>query len=586
MMLGKIRLTRAEVLGRVRRFAALRAAQRALVPSMRDPSQLPGNEGVRGLRDDLQKVVDAMKQGGAPLAIDGIHVAAIDESLDGYAERLRQVTDGVAIAQFRASLSETIAEHREEAAALLDLVLEDDTAIPERFCLIDYLVTLLSIAKTEAGWCVVIDPSNVSELTRAIALEAPEIAPESKAHIMSRFQAACERLRSGGDFETVVREMGAFKTEIVPHLFHPEILRCLVSYNLALRIFREEQLLRARTHDRDAKLGEAAATLADMADSDEAELAAPSESAFGSTALKAIETALVCRLSGRPSLRGPAATLADRLDLSRLQKSEIGKIGPDSADPQQPLLRRVVTVGLIAQQLPALHGALGKLGIDPLLLSEEWLRELSDQIRAVSNDLIVSGRYEEAKELSELQSRLIPFTKSKKTVSEEPQAADPSSRASVGTEDLDDALRTARRGRRKPPRVPRRERRFKIQISPKAWVAAALVMFFLGTLVSDRLASDRYTIDELSSRELLKVSPYLVNASEDVDRGLFMGILSESWFELEDADRRRSGEEIRKRVAWRKLDEVMLFDQRRALKVHYQGELNRLPGWKSNVDAY
>jgi hypothetical protein len=154
----------------------------------------------------------------------------------------------------------------------------------------------------------------------------------------------------------------------------------------------------------------------------------------------------------------------------------------------------------------------------------------------------------------------------------------------VGTDDLDHALRTARRGKRKPPRKNKRERRFKIQFSPHAWVAVVLVMFFLGTMLSDRLASDRYTIDELSRRELLQVSPYLVNATEDVDRGLFMGILNESWFDLEDADQRSSGEEIRKRLAWRKLDEVMLFNQRRALKVHYQGELNRLPGWEPNAD--
>jgi hypothetical protein len=251
---------------------------------MRDPSELPGNEGVRDLRDDLQKLIDAVKKRGSPFSVESAQVSAIDESLDGYAEHLRQITDSISISQFRSSLSETIAEQREEAAALLDLVLEDEAAIPERFCLIDYLVTLLSISKTDEGWGVVVDPANVSELVRAMVVEAPEIAPEVKARIMNRFQDAIRQLRSGGGFNSVAREMGAFKAEIVPHLFDPEVLRCLVSYNLALRVVREEQLLRARTRDREVRIPETRERVRPS----ESEISASRASAPPATAAKSV----------------------------------------------------------------------------------------------------------------------------------------------------------------------------------------------------------------------------------------------------------------------------------------------------------
>ncbi len=140
---GRLSLTKAEVLARGRRFGALRAAQRALVPSVRGPEKLPPIAAVRELRDDLQALIGELRESGGTINVAGDRVAAIDAALDRYAIQLREVADGIAISQFRASLTEADFERREEVAALLDLLLEEDDGIVKRLTLIDYLITAL-----------------------------------------------------------------------------------------------------------------------------------------------------------------------------------------------------------------------------------------------------------------------------------------------------------------------------------------------------------------------------------------------------------------------------------------------------------
>ncbi len=607
---GIVSLTRVEVFARVRRFGALRAAQRALVPSMRDPSELPGNEGVRDLRDDLQKLVDAIKQRGAPVSVEATQVAAIDESLDGYAERLRHIADAIAIAQFRASLSEAIAEQREEAAALLDLVLEDENAIPERFCLIDYLVTLLSISKTEEGWSVVVDPANVSELIRAMVVEAPEIAPEVLARITNRFQAACRHVKSGGDFNTVVREMGAFKTEIVPQLFHPEVLRCLVSYNLAVRVLREEQLLRARAQDREVRIPETrqrvrpseSGTPASRESAPPATAAesvvqdASPESVLGSPGLAALESALDSRLVNAACPPGPMASLAGLLDLSIVDDRDLSHLRGVGSSEQARLAKRIIVLGLIAQRVDELQKSLSAAGIDPVVLVREWMDEMADFVRVRSNQMVTTGRYLEAKEISYLHARLLflPFAKQSRVAEAETVVAQRAEEAAA-TAERAEAIRRARRGAvgprgdaKKPPAAL--ASRKPVVAKPPMRFAAVARHLLLGAMCiamglvwydANRVRPDRNTVENLSSQELEALSPYLIHATKDVtsNRALFMGILDDRWFQMGELDQRAAAEILRRRLAAMRLHNVMLFNRNKALKIHYEGSLNRMPGW-------
>ena len=137
-------LARSEVVARVRRFAALRAAQRALTPSVRSPESLPTAGPLRAIRDQLRALLEAVESpSGGATAFGEADLPGIDDALDGYARQLRMVADGVSMPQFRASLPEAAQAQRGEVLALLDLLIEDDEPLDARLRLVDYLVTLL-----------------------------------------------------------------------------------------------------------------------------------------------------------------------------------------------------------------------------------------------------------------------------------------------------------------------------------------------------------------------------------------------------------------------------------------------------------
>ncbi len=119
------------------------------------------------------------------------------------------------------------------------------------------MITLVCTARDDGVWRVVIDPPNVSELTRQLSLEAPLCERELESEILNRLQAASKSLQgltTGGDPGSVLREIAAYKQEIVDYFFLPEVLRCIVSYNLAGRLLREQQLSQVRALDREVDL--------------------------------------------------------------------------------------------------------------------------------------------------------------------------------------------------------------------------------------------------------------------------------------------------------------------------------------------
>jgi hypothetical protein len=120
---------------------------------------------------------------------------------------------------------------------------------------------------------------------------------------VGRFRSATERLTAGEDFETVVREMQSYKKEIAAHFFAPEVLRCIVAYNVALRHNRDRELSRARALDRDADR-----EISGAAEPDEIESQGASDSAFGSPGLVAIERALERRLTDSDPAPGASSS--------------------------------------------------------------------------------------------------------------------------------------------------------------------------------------------------------------------------------------------------------------------------------------
>ncbi len=59
----------------------------------------------------------------------------------------------------------------------------------------------------------------------------------------------------------------------------------------------------------------------------------------------------------------------------------------------------------------------------------------------------------------------------------------------------------------------------------------------------------------------------------------FMGTMGPEWDELGQPQRREVSLRLLDKLAPDGISEVMLYDQRRTLQVHYVGRENRYPGW-------
>jgi hypothetical protein len=580
-------ITRAEVEDRARRFATLRAAQRALAPSVRSPDSLPPLEPIRALRDQIRVLLegagDPPTVESRPEAPGKTDLDGVDVALDGYAHQLRHVADHVAVAQFRASLPGLAQEQRGEVIALLDLLIEDDEGLDARLSIVDYLITLVWMgARQNDQWNLIADPSTVSEGTRTRAFTQPIGDPAVEAEIVGRFRSATERLTGGEDFEAVVLEMQGYKKEITAHFFAPEVLRCIVAYNIALRHIRDRELSRERALDRDADR-----EIGGAAEPDEIESQGASDSAFGSPGLAAIEGALERRLTGSDPAPGAAGQIAARANVTKLHASEVELFAQPPPDDLGRLKRRIIVLGLVVERLPEIQHELGALEVDLQLVVREWAREVADRVEKSTNDLISTNEYDEARRLSDLQSRilfsaLVAHGRARGSAQPQPRrAARPAGAAAHAfTPPAKRApKRSAKPAQRAAP-APRSAR----QPSRQRVSALAATLLLVGAGVGYHLlAPDPHAVRTLNEKQLSEVSPLLVSGyrSEGGQGLMFIGTLADNWQRMEEPARRKAAKRMHAQLYQDGVFEVILFNRTRALQVHYVGELNTFPGWDS-----
>ena len=564
----------------MRRFAALRAAHRALAPSVRSPESLPTAQPLRAIRDQLRALLDAVDDpAGGSKAFGDADLLGIDDALDGYARQLRLVADGISIPQFRASLPEAARAQRDEVLKLLDVLIEEGEALDARLNLVDYLITLVCTARQDGRWTLVADPPTVSEGTRNRSFAAPDCEPALEAEIVGRFRTATERLGGGEDFEAVVRDMHGYKQEVAPYFFLPEVLRCIVAYNLALRIIRDREMSRARELDLEVDRETESVPPGGGPEPD----AAP-ESAFGSPGLSAIEGALERRLSGSDPLPGAGGEIAARMDVAKLRSFEVDLFTHPNPDDLGRLKRRIIVLGFVAEKHPEIGSELAALGINPAQVEDAWVREASDRVQSTTNDLVATNAYDAARRLSDLQSRVLfgPLLAAKRQEPRErPLAASPVGPAAVAGS-LDQLAKTAEAARRSPAKREAREHRFGLRPSRQRIFALATVLLLLGAGAAYRLLEkDPHGVRVLSSAQLAEISPLLVSAyrSENGRGRVFIGTLSDTWQQMQTPARRETAERVRDRLSTLGVSEVILFDGRRALQVHYVGGSNTFPGW-------
>jgi len=571
-------ITRSDIIARVRRFAVLRAAQRALSPSVRSPETLPALAPLRTLRNQLQALMAAVESRDKGEAADAtLDTFEADMALDGYARQLRLVADGVQLPQLRASLPELAKEQRDEVVALLDLLLEEDEGLDSRMSVIDYLITLLCVVRQGESWSMVVDPPNVSEGTRARSLGAPPCDPERQNEIFSRFLNAAEQLKAGGNADSVLGEMRQYKADIGPYFFAPEIMRCLVSYNMAVRSYREAQISAVRAMDREVDLDPIAAEPVPETDTPSAAPEPPPKS-LGADGMAAIEAAIRQRIAGQQPAAGTAGEIANLIDIAGLPPEVTEAFQSDGTSNVQILIRRIAVLGLVAEKHAELETQRVALGIGDGFF-EEQLLEVSERVRRETNDLIANNGYDHARTLSDLQSRYLfnPLVKARQSQAPEKRKKSSSPATSVDSGDL---ARIADRMAQPRGRRPGTRKRVKQRGQMLRWTLATVALGLCAAL-ANQVAPSPKSIGEMTPDQLRNVSSLLVQGyrNQSGKGPVFIGTLASHWEEMKRWQRKQGAEAIHKRLGLVGVRELMLFDERRKLQIHYVGDKNKYPDW-------
>lgn len=404
----------ASLVARVTRYSSLRGVERALLPSVRRRVRLPTTHLGADLLARLQSLLDHARAGhsASPESRECVRqeLARVDEALSSFAAALSRMIDETPITQLRATLPLLVERSRSEVGALLDLCLE--SFVPgvggEPPSRIDYLVTLLArqrLGDLSTLWC---DPCNVTAGVRR-RCEAQDRTPDDRApRLARRLRDARIDLLAADDLDDVVGRTRDLKAELGACLFDRDVLRAMVSYNIAAENrFRE---LFELEHRRDAAIERTLRALSEL------DMATPGpaaghaglgESSPSSPGVRALEEALRDRLVGQDHDADVARRLASCIELLPFDVRDGERAARARDELGDALTRAAVVVGLALRDLPSLTERLRELDIDVSRMKTNWVRELDVALQAAIGALAKSGRPEQAARLAHTRMRYL-----------------------------------------------------------------------------------------------------------------------------------------------------------------------------------
>ncbi len=581
-------VTRDDVQARVRRFASLRGAHRALTPSCREEASDADLDALRSIREQLRGLVERFESSGAtddgePRASAAGHddLVSLDGSLDGYARLLLAKLDAISLPQLRASLTGGSDAERVEIAALLELCMQSETTPSRHLAVVDLLVTLLAAKERDGVWFVETDPPNLNEAVRERCWEAGSCEPGAEAMIVKRFQHAAERLSQVEEAGPILAEISAYKNEIAGFFFVPSVLRCIVGYNVVARNHFEARVRRSREADSafDEELGDfegRGAALEAGPGGSEAPLLPPDEC----PGILAVQEAVQRRVLRADAVSGPASRLAERLDLSWLGEPERQAFAASGDDPLARTVRLTVVLGHLAMVFPESRADCTALGLHESQL-DSWICSIGEEVQSRINELIRSD-YAGALQLGETKSRFLQAV-----LLLARRRSDPSRQRWSGSGEPDTFRRDALAFVREYLERERLKRqKLFVDLMGGGWrrtVALAAVLLLVSWVGFLHVKpSGPRGIQNFSARQARDVSPFLESAYRDHARqgSMFVAIVGEAWNELDANGRRTAAEKIRGRMGDEGVDEILLYDADRVLVAHFkQGSWRNQRAW-------
>ena len=224
-----------KVIARINRYSTLRAAERAIEPSVRGRRDLPTATVGRDLLVELRKtsqIIRDSENGEPPEALQMFD--GIDHTLTEFAFLLRQIISRTPMIQLRTTLPSIAEQFRVEAIALLEVSLEGDDIDDCPMLLIDFLITLLSSSQGVGVKSMSADPCTICPTVERLSSEwNTQRNSQAEDEALEFRNAAVETLQLD-DLEPMVKRMRKRKRTLRYRYFHPELLRSIVGYNLAV----------------------------------------------------------------------------------------------------------------------------------------------------------------------------------------------------------------------------------------------------------------------------------------------------------------------------------------------------------------
>jgi hypothetical protein len=561
-------LAREHVGDRVRHFARLRAAHRALSPSSADPLAEADPALIGSIRDCLRTLKEQTDRPDAEVAVSRAMLQQLEETLDAYQKKLIGWVGRLPLAQLRASLSSDTHAGRIEASALLQICLESEP-VPKRLLhVVDFLITLLVASRRGDAWVMDLDPADLNDVIRA-RCSARHLETSAESRIVRRFQQAADQLSSSPNAADLVRDISGYKAEVAAFYFVPSILRCVVGYNIAARNHFQSRVQRGRALD--AAIDEDFGLFAPL-QCDDPRAARPADrgglAAHEAPGVIAVQEAIRRRVIDDVISDGPAERLAAALDLGLLEEADRDAF----RDPEQTgtalLIRMTVVLGHLAMICDDHEAELAALALHAAQL-DAWICTVADDVQREVDTLIRGNSFDGAMRLGEIKSRFLTAVRivSRRRLGRNVEAEAEPGIAHEATDILRDYLEKERLKSDAPVFNDLLGGGWRRTVALSS-VGLLISVFGIGNLLPSR---DPRRIQVLETRQAREFDPILTSSYRDhADRGsMFIGTLSSNWAQLGSADRRAHAELIRDRALQSGAAEVMLFDGNRVLQAYW-----------------
>jgi hypothetical protein len=552
---------------RTRRFASLRAAQRALSRSVHPSELAQANEHGRQLVIQIQALGAHARDGSgaapaeADLADRRADLEQIDQLLDEISTRTHAILDGVDISQLRSIVPVLAAEHPEEVRGLIDVLLDGDLESDKNLRTLEYLVTVLCSEERDGRRFLVREPGEVSERLQELGRTRLTAAEGDPRQAENTFRDALRTLPEASEIGEIRDQIRHYKERLGSGVLHPRVLSAAVSYNVAMWNQVAGLIEGSRSIDRLADelldfSSEGSDHPATRAAGDLPRSSDPTD-VLGSAAFARIVAALQSRVRGGQASDELARRLVGTYRIERLDPVEIEAFETDDDEPSTRLTRAAVALGLTIRHAAELADALGELRIDPDALKTRCVAELMAEMTAAARKLFTESRYDDAFRLSEIKTRNLAAI----ATGPERTTARPSRRPEHGAARAGPTQAT-------PGGLAR--------ILQLDWLpsgqARALLLFGALLLAAAVYWSPGSGVAVLSSNELARVSPFLDTGyrSEQEDGSVFVGRLHPTWDYLEPHQRLLVAREIGQAFQQRGVAGVVLEDRWKRVQARYR----------------